>query len=92
MHRRYAPDDICTADSQPHKRPYRRVGETLCFNSYRRRHRERVYEKCYQSLAVNSCKEVSLVLFSRQRQHFHLHPSDPFGSCILPFLTTVCPR
>jgi hypothetical protein len=45
MHRRYAPDDICTADSQPHNRPYRRVGETLCFKYYRRRHRKRVYEE-----------------------------------------------
>jgi hypothetical protein len=92
MHRRYAPDDICTADSQPHNRPYRRVGETLCFKYYRRRHRERVDENDILDGRQTAVREYRWC-YPRDNKCFHLlTPSDPFGSCTLPFLTAVCPR
>jgi hypothetical protein len=58
-------------------------------------HRERVYENPHQSSAANTCSRlVSLVLSTPTAATtiLHLRPSDPFGTCTIAWLTTVCPR
>jgi len=81
-----------TVASQPQNRPYRRVGETVLFQPATRVTREREREGAPTRLPLSKIiggKQLQesgiyppqhCCPHSNNKQHFHLHPSDPLGT------------